>query len=293
MRELKVVLYSLLLLAASSPVQADFEPGTDAALAWDSALMSIEAKDMAGSKAHLLKAIELEPEWAEPYAELGQLYFQLEKYGAAATEFARATKLQPNNAEWFSFLGNAYALQEKCSEASVALNQALKLDASLVKCYKMMAKCYYDDGDFASARDQYTAYVDAKPGDAKTILLLAETNKRLKKTGAAIKGYKKAIKADPKLFAAHNNLGNLYLENQDFAKAESALGGAVKLRPRHSGALFNLAIAIHSQSRLVDALAAYEKVVAAGGKSRKAKSTVAAAKGVIKDLKKAIADGAK
>jgi len=133
------------------------------------------------------------------------------------------------------------------------------------------------------------AFVAVHPDNAQAQLRLAETNKNLKKNKSAVKAYEAAIKADPNMFAAYYNLGNLQLERQDFEEAEDAFKGAVRIEPKNYKAHFNLAISLHYQSKLSDALAEYEQVVKVGKGKRGASATVKQAEGVIPGLKEQIA----
>jgi tetratricopeptide (TPR) repeat protein len=120
---------------------------------------------------------------------------------------------------------------------------------------------------------------------------LAETQKKLGKKGAAAAAYKSAIKADPKLATAYYNLGNLYLEGEDFAEAQDAFTEAVKLEPNNVKAHFNLAIALHSQGELEKALAEYQKVIQVGSGQKGSSATVKQAQDVIPALKTQIEAG--
>jgi tetratricopeptide (TPR) repeat protein len=210
------------LAVSASAGWAQVEPNAEATEAYNAYVEAYKANDLATAEAKLKAAKAAQSDWAQPCLELGQLYIQQEKYGPAAAELQSATELDPSDAKGFLYLGSAYAKQEVYSKAYPALNKALELDPSLTEATQLLASAYFNDGDFTNAKEQYTAYVAKVPGDATAHMRLAEANKKLGKRNLAIKSYKNAIKADPKLFAAQYNLGNLYLESEDFADAEEA-----------------------------------------------------------------------
>jgi cytochrome c-type biogenesis protein CcmH/NrfG len=277
------------LTVSASMTWAQVEPNAEATEAYNAYVEAYKANDFATAEAKLLAAKAAQSDWAQPCLELGQLYIQQEKYGPAAAELQTATQLDPSDANGFLYLGSAYAKQEVYSKAYPALKEALELDSSLTEATLLLASAYFNDGDYANAQVQYMAYVAKVPEDATAHMRLADANKKLGKRSLAIKSYKNAIKADGLLFAAQYNLGNLYLESEDYADAQQAFVEAVKLEPKNFRAHFNLAIALHSQGELVGALAQYEKVVSVGGSSKAARSTVSQAKEVIPLLKEQIA----
>jgi superkiller protein 3 len=291
MRTLILILTVSLLCGATLVAAAEVEPNAEATEAYNAYVEAYKADNMAEAEKQLKAAQAAQADWAKPYVELGQLYVQQKKYGPAAQALATATELDPTDAHGFLFLGNAYVAQELYSKAFPALNQALTLDSSLVEAHKLLATAYFEEGDYTAARTHYQAYTAVETGDALALLRLAETEKKLRKNSSAVRSYRAAIKADPKLFAARYNLGNLYLETQDFADAEEQFAAAMKIEPRNFRAQFNLAIAIHSQGRLEDALAAYQQVVKIGGNKSAAKSTVSQAQKTIKGLEEQIAAG--
>src|SRR5262249_34054032 len=59
----------------------------------------------------------------------------------------------------------------------------------------------------------------------------------------AISAYRTAIAHNPKLAAAYNNLGSLYLQTGELSQALSSLETARKLEPDASHIRYNLAIA--------------------------------------------------
>jgi cytochrome c-type biogenesis protein CcmH/NrfG len=284
------VLIGAICAAVALPASA-VEPTEEAATAYNAYVEAFKNEDTAAAQEHLKAAIAAQPEWATPHLAMGQLCIQQKKFKTAGTHLETATELDPAEATGFLYLGNAYVEQNLPSKAYPALQKALSLDSSLVEAHKLMAMAYYEDGDYAAARDHYTRYTTVETGDAVAFLRLGDANKQLKNTKSAVKAYKAAIKANPKLFAAHYNLGNLYLGRQDFADAEEAFASAIKIRPKDVKAHFNLAIAIHSQARLEEALAAYQRVVQVGGNRSSAKRTVEQAKATIQGLKQQIDAG--
>jgi cytochrome c-type biogenesis protein CcmH/NrfG len=76
----------------------------------------------------LQSVADREPKNATPRVELGNLYFDAERYGDAATWYAEALKLSPTNVEVSTDLGVAYYYTNQPDRALDQFNQSLKLD---------------------------------------------------------------------------------------------------------------------------------------------------------------------
>jgi cytochrome c-type biogenesis protein CcmH/NrfG len=76
----------------------------------------------------LQSVADREPKNATPRVELGNLYFDAERYNDAATWYAEALKITPSNVEVSTDLGVAYYYTNQPDRALEQFNQSLKLD---------------------------------------------------------------------------------------------------------------------------------------------------------------------
>ena len=74
----------------------------------------------------------------------------------------------------------------------------------------------------------------------------------------AIAAYRKVLDLDPGHAAAYINLGTLYYNRQDYAKAESHYRRAVEVDPRYALAYFDLGNVLDETGRVADAINAYK-----------------------------------
>ncbi|PHV62811.1 tetratricopeptide repeat protein [Cyanobacterium aponinum UTEX 3221] len=77
----------------------------------------------------------------------------------------------------------------------------------------------------------------------------------------AIKSYEKAIKINPHLVDAYNNLGNIYLSFNQLEQAEFIYREAIKVNTPHSGTYFNLYLTLKQLGKIEDAIALTKKAV--------------------------------
>ncbi len=77
----------------------------------------------------------------------------------------------------------------------------------------------------------------------------------------AIEAYKKTLELDPDHAAGHINLGTLYYNRQDYAKAEEHYRRAVESDPRYALAHFDLGNVLDETGRLQEAIQAYKQAI--------------------------------
>lgn len=78
----------------------------------------------------------------------------------------------------------------------------------------------------------------------------------------AIQAYEKALELEPRYAAAHINLGTLYYNRQDYAKAEQHYRQAVEADQRYALAYFDLGNVLDETGRLDEAIRSYKGAIA-------------------------------
>jgi Flp pilus assembly protein TadD len=160
--------------------------------------------------------------------DLGRAYLEQGNYTEAIKHLTKATQENPNDVFGFYWLGFA---QEKNNDTANAL-------ASYQKAASIQPK-------FIEARTKI-ADLMSQSGQSSQAILELESVLRLNP-----KGYP----------SAWNNLGMLYLQNQEIAKAENAFRKSVALAPDKSEALVNLASSLLMQQKIADAVPYLEHTI--------------------------------
>ena len=75
------------------------------------------------------QAIQLSPNDAEAYNQLGNALQDLQKLDEAIAAYRKAVELAPNNPVFYSFLGSALFADKKLDEAIAAYGKAIELEA--------------------------------------------------------------------------------------------------------------------------------------------------------------------
>ena len=177
----------------------------------------------------LKKALDLDPEFAAAWRQLGRAYASQAAQGwssAAGYEEARQA------------LERALTLEPDLAEANVALG------------WIRMAH----DWDFRGAEAAYARALGSEPRNATVLRgagVLALTLGRIEE---AIQLYRRALEQDPLSSATYNNLGIALRAAGRFDEAEAAYRKALELAPQRVGTPSALSLALLAHDRGVEAL---------------------------------------
>ena len=104
-----------------------------------------------------------------------------------------------------------------------------------------------------------SALADSFPKEATKQYEKATKAERQGKHKEAIEHYQKALTIAPTMYFARNNLGSIYLQNQEFAEAETEFKRVIADNPADANAYFNLANAYLLTDRLNEAANSIEE----------------------------------
>jgi len=195
-------------------------------------------------------------------------------------------------------LGNALVIkcfdqigQGKMAEAEATLKQAPEICNGDALYNFAMAAVSGKRGQAAKAVQYARIAVTIDPRFAwgyRTIGFLAQ--KLLKDNAAAEEAYANALKAEPLLDEARDNLVEIKLAHNDFDGATDVAQEGIRVEPKNAASHFRLAQILTQQWRLREALAELDQAIALDGKSAKYYRNRASVKRCQKDLVGAIAD---
>ncbi|MGH9681066.1 MAG: tetratricopeptide repeat protein [Candidatus Acidiferrales bacterium] len=114
-----------------------------------------------------------------------------------------------------------------------------------------------DKSDFASALDPLQKYIAERPDDAYAHFQLGFAYAGLKRSEESKSEFSKAIALDPKMAAAHLNLGLVLMDSDPAAAAES-FGHAADLQPKESRPRFLEGFCLERAGKLPEAIAEYQ-----------------------------------
>ncbi len=194
------------------------------------------------SRASLMKAIELAPDFSAPYAQLGNNYLFLEPkdFDKAEENFVRVAELEPNEQNSYDLLGDVYRAKNELIKARDSYTRAAELDPDNASPPQQRGHVNSFLGDYDAAWADYDAaialgvlnqpatfarfraYVNVHAGDpAAAIEELAELEMAVDGMGIpAARGVKIAILTD---------IANIGMHSEMFEAARAALDRRAEL----------------------------------------------------------------
>lgn len=207
----------------------------------------------------LERAIELEPQFAKPYEDLGALYLASERPADAITAFETATGLDPRQAS--AFYGLATAL-ERCGrreQAEIARTRFLALSPGGKALSQAAELVLAGQADRAEAI--CGEILAEEPRNVHAMRLLAKICGDAERDAAAEGLLRRVVAIAPDYLLAHTDLAWFFLERNSFHEAIAMLGKAVAIRPGAADLHQALADTLSIVGRSTEALAAYETVL--------------------------------
>jgi serine/threonine protein kinase/predicted Zn-dependent protease len=185
-----------------TPVEQATTPSLEALQAYSQALLVRHSRGDAAALPLLKRAVELDPNFAVAYVELGAVYFNLSETASAADAIQRA-----------------YALRGRVSE-----RERFRIDSS-----------FYDlvTGDLEKEAQVYELWRDTYPRDPIPYQYLAGYDGDLGQYEKALQGYQEALGLEPNDALTYLNLTGTYIDLNRFDRAKATLEEAGKHKLQH------------------------------------------------------------
>jgi tetratricopeptide (TPR) repeat protein len=221
------------------------------------------------------KAIELEPESAEAHEARGVALMMSQKFDEALEALDKAIELNADSPTAITHKARVLAAQDKTDAALEQIEAALKLDPHSAGALLLRARIYQQAGDLKKAKLDVDHVLRAQPGQAQALQMRAllaagsgdfnraiEDMKLLvkaipdsvelqmqlalfytanKQTDQAVAAYTEIIEKDKENWLAYRGRADAYLNVGKHAEAVADYDAALKLQPKNSGLLNNLA----------------------------------------------------
>jgi Flp pilus assembly protein TadD len=233
----------------------------------------------AAAIAPLSKVIEMKPEQAWPRQLLGAAYERTGKLPEAVEQYRAASRLDAKNAEMRVDLGRALLNLNRAGDAETSFREALQVEPKSAAARLGLAQCLLIQNKAEAAAPALAAYLELVPEDdaarlrlvsllvglkqyepalaaldrvdaargstAEGLKLRAEINFRQNHLPEATAALEKAAQLAPRDAELRAQLGRLWLERREFSSAERELLEALRLDPKRTDAVRDLAAAYY------------------------------------------------
>ena len=179
-----------------------------------------------------------------------------------------AVELSPQDAEAYSNLGVTLQELGRLNEAEVSLRQAIVLKPNYPEAHNNLGNALKEQGRLDEAEASYRQAIVLKPGYANAHSNLGATLQELGRLDEAEASYIQAIVLKPKYAEAYSNLGVTLKELGRLEEAEESLKHAITLKPDFALAHYGLTKVLYNMSYKDSALESIKKANVIDPKSK-------------------------
>ena len=196
--------------------------------------------------------------------------FKAGNYAEAKALFAGYAESKPDNPWGWYMLGLASWKSGDLTGADRAFDHALERDPKHVKSLLNSARVLIELGRSTEALERISSARTLDSTSTEALRLLARAHHAKGDTESAVKTYRQALVIDERDVWSMNNLGVLYIEQNDAQSAVAPLARAVQLKPTSPVFQNNLGMALELTGHLAEAKVAYENALKADSSFAKA-----------------------
>ena len=182
----------------------------------------------------LRAAIRLDPDGAYPYGWLTFVLQEREKYEESIAYAERFVAMKPEDLDGHARLGCGLGRAGRYREAFAAYEQALELKPDDAAALYGIGLFHYEAGDYKEAIEALEKSIAISPqtnANADAFSVIAAARMRLSDLPNAIRANEEAVKLNPEIPEAWQNLGQCYMEIGQFERAMVSLERAFQLAP--------------------------------------------------------------
>lgn len=188
-------------------------------------------------------ALEFNPDYPEPYCNLGLIALKRGQMDKAKDLFIKAIRLNQDFAEAHNDLGFVYLQQGSFGKAHDEFVRALKVNPDYVEARYNLALVFLRMKKYGEARKAYEEFIESNPNVADPHHDLCALDIDQGNYDEAIQECQTAIRLDPKYTSAYFELGNAYLKAGKFCEAQESYTDCLRVDQDNAECRNNVTIA--------------------------------------------------
>ena len=199
------------------------------------------------ARQHFLQELRAAPGDTNTLLELGSLLMQMGRVEEAGEKLRRAIEMSPEEPTVYYCHGRWLLASGRLDAAQESFEQALKLDRRCPGAEMCLGRICLRRGDPIAARRHLRMEVLAGPRDPQILMELANLLLDCNQNRLAVACLKRLTTLQPDYAAAWQNLAVAHFTAGRYAEGIAACHEALRCNPRHTTAMFNLALAWERQ----------------------------------------------
>lgn len=236
---------------------------TEADLMFETGQQFMTAKKYDKAAVEFEKCLAADPSRLDALHELGKAYTFLNAYDKAAAAYKKAAELYPEDMRLLTNLGY-YQMRAKLPEDAMATyKQIVEVEPDSYEGNRWLGYLYEKSDQPDLALKHYEKAIAAKPDDVKTTGSMAKIYMEKGDTERALELYEVAMaNADEEAATKmRSQLGKLYLDNKDYAKAAELFGELAMAQPDKWNYHFNQALSLYQEKKYPESIPPFERTI--------------------------------
>lgn len=193
--------------------------------------------------------------------KLADQLFEDGKVEEALSHYRKVLELNPECAEVYCNVGLIHFGRGEFDEAEKNFLISLKKDENQIHAYFNIGCLYQSKNDFENALSFYKEVVLRSPDDAQTYLRMGICAQSLERKDDAQAFFEEAFRLQPNSIEVGAALSGLLIETGQYEKAEEVLKVSLVSHPDDVSLYFSLGLVLKEQKKFESALAQFNKVV--------------------------------
>lgn len=170
---------------------------------------------------------------AQSYFDIANQLTDATDWDNAIIHFCRAIELEPDWAEAYNNLGLVFKNIEQLDKAEAFLRKAIEKDPDCINAYYNLGFVYKKSGYLTDAEYCFRRVIELEPDNPNNYNNLGVILARLFRLDEAEQCYHRAIELKPDYSVAYYNLGSVYKLTDRFAQTEVCLRRACEISPEN------------------------------------------------------------
>jgi len=205
----------------------------------------------------LNRAVALQPNNAEYRASLGYVLWKIGRHAEAIEAERAAIKLDDKNFTGHYQLGRFLLFtgssdKQRLAESAIHLRRALEIDPRRTEVRFDLLTTYRSLGDAAQAFAQLKLLENTHPSDPRVTYIDALLTSDRGDLNAAINGFREALRLDPTLLGAWQDLGLAFIKLGRWNEAVETFAESVKRQPDSVEVAYFHALSLFNSGKVVE-----------------------------------------
>jgi len=197
--------------------------------------------NQSGAEADLRKAIEVAPDNAAGYFQMGNLLAGQKKYDEAEKYFIQALQKDPSSPDALSGLVNANLVRKQSARALKLVQDQIALSPNNTAFYTLLGEVEIRNQDQARAEEAFQKAVALDKNNVAAFLGLSSVQVARGSLDQAIANYQRALQENPRDARLYVAFASLRESRGEWQQAEDLYKKALEIQPDYAVAANNLA----------------------------------------------------